>query len=226
MLGSGLTRREIPMPRSYYFAVLTVMVAPLAMAATPLQVHVEGVADQKPIPEKFALCQPNGEGKSKGGGNTRPTISWGHAPKGTRSFAVVVTDPDVPADFTDAGKEGKVVKHDAKRQLFYHWALANIPADATEIPGGPSHEAPEFGLPAKGSLEKYVDDPTQYGGPCPPWNDQRIHHYTFTVYALNVAMLDVPTEPTAAEVEAAAKKVSIAFASQTGTYTLNPALRP
>ncbi len=213
------------MPSSRYFFALIALALPFAAAATPLQVKVEDIANQKPIPEKFALCQPDGSGKSKGGENVRPTITWGHAPEGTRSFAVVVTDPDVPADFTDAGQEGKVVKEDAKRQLFYHWALADIPANVTEIPGGPSHEAPSFGTAASGSLEKYVDNPTQYGGPCPPWNDQRVHHYTFTVYALKVPALDLSPEPTAAEVEAAAKKAAIAFASQTGTYTLNPALR-
>lgn len=213
------------MMRTAPFVGLMALALPLAAAATPLQIQVEGIANQKAIPEKFALCQPDGEGKSKGADNIRPTISWGHAPKGTKAFAVVVTDPDVPADFANAGQEGKVVKEDAKRQLFYHWALADIPAEVTQIPGGPSRDAPAFGKAASGSLAKYVDNPTQYGGPCPPWNDQRVHHYTFTVYALKVPTLDVPDAPTAAEVEAAAKKAAIAFASQTGTYTLNPELR-
>lgn len=214
------------MSRFMYLAAMAALVAPFAAAATNLQVKVEGIADQQPIPEKFALCQPDGKGKSKGGENVRPTITWGHAPEDTRAFAIVVTDPDVPADFTDAGKDGKVVKHDAKRQLFYHWALADIPSNITEIAGAPSHEAPALGKAASGSLAKYVDNPTQYGGPCPPWNDERVHHYTFTVYALNTSSLKLPDDATAAQVEAAAKKAAIASASVTGTYTLNSALRP
>lgn len=211
-----------------FLAVLAAAANPLSAVAKPavsLKVQVKDIAPAQPIPEKFALCQPDGKGKSKGGENLRPTITWGHAPEDTRAFAIVVTDPDVPADFTDAGKEGKTVKDDAKRQLFYHWALADIPADVSEIPGGPSRNAPEVGVAAKGSLEKYVDNPTQYGGPCPPWNDERLHHYHFTVYALNVPTLGLTGAVTAAEVEAAAKKHALASATVTGTYTLNPALR-
>jgi hypothetical protein len=195
-------------------------------AGAAMHVTVEGITPGAPIPEKYALCRPTDDGKSKGGDNVRPTIGWSGAPSDTQSFAVVVTDPDVPADFTDAGKDGKVVKRDAKRQLFYHWALADIPATTHEIPGGPSYEAPEMGMAASGSLEKYVDNPTQYGGPCPPWNDERVHTYHFTVYALDVAQLKLPKDPTAAQVEAAAKKHAKASASVIGTYTLNKALRP
>lgn len=196
-----------------------------APAHAAMKVTVEDIAHGAPIPKKYALCQPTDDGKSKGGENTRPAIRWSGAPAATQSYAVVITDPDVPADFTDAGKDGKVVKADAKRQLFYHWALADIPASAREIPGGPSYQAPEMGVAASGSLEKYVDNPTQYGGPCPPWNDERVHQYHFTVYALNVATLPLPKDPTAAHVEAAAKKHAIASARVTGTYTLNKALQ-
>ena len=199
--------------------------AGFATPAFALQITVESIDHGKPIPEKHALCKPTEDGKSKGGENIRPTIRWSAVPKGTKSFAVVVTDPDVPADFTDAGKEGKVVPNDAKRQLFYHWALADIPASAREIAGSPAYKAPEFGIPASGSLGKYVDNPTQYGGPCPPWNDERIHHYHFTVYALDTATLSLPEAVTAAQVEALAKKHALANAAVTGTYTLNKKLR-
>lgn len=211
--------------RLFSFAA-TVAFATAALAApASLTVNVEGIArNDAPIPAKYALCQATEDGKSKGGENYRPTIRWSGAPAGTKSYAVVVKDPDVPADFTDAGKEGKVVKEDAKRQLFYHWALADIPASVQEIPGSKSYEAPDFGVKASGSLAKYVDDPTQYGGPCPPWNDERIHHYHFTVYALDVASLKLPAEATAAQVEKALESHVIGSGSVVGTYTLNQAL--
>lgn len=199
------------------------------LMATPayaaMHVTVEGITPGAPIPEKYALCKPTDDGKSKGGENLRPTISWKGAPNNTKAFAVIVTDPHVPADFADAGKEGKVIKNEAKRQLFYHWALGDIPAAVNEIPGGPSYAAPDVGVPASGSLEKYVDNPTQYGGPCPPWNDERVHQYHFTVYALDTETLELPSGATAAQVEAAAKKHALASGGVTGTYTLNKALR-
>lgn len=195
-------------------------------APKALTVSVEGLDRYSgEIPAKYALCQPTAEGKSRGGENIRPAISWSGAPASTRSFAVIVKDPDVPADFTDAGKDGKVVKNDAKRQLFYHWALADIPAGTHEIPGDKSYKAPDFGVKVRGSLEKYVDDPTQYGGPCPPWNDERVHHYHFTVYALDVATLNLPADMTATALEKAVQGHVLASGNVVGTYTLNKQLR-
>lgn len=195
-----------------------------AEAESPFTVTVEDIADGGPIPMKHALCEATPEGKSTEGENIRPAISWSGAPAETKSYALVVTDPDVPADFTDAGKDGKIVAADAKRQTFYHWALADIPAGTTNIAGGPGDKAPSFGAKATGSLSKYVKDATQYGGPCPPWNDERVHHYHFTVYALDVAKLALSANPTAHEVEAEAKKHALAEGEVVGTYTLNRTL--
>lgn len=205
----------------------TTLVASAAWAApATLNVKVDGIArNDDRIPAKYALCQPSADGKSKDGENLRPGIQWSGAPAATRSFAVVVKDPDVPADFSDAGKDGKIVQKDAKRQLFYHWALADIPAEVTKIPGDQSSNAPDFGVKASSSLEKYVADATQYGGPCPPWNDERIHHYHFTVYALDVDTLKLPMKPTAVQVEKAVEGHVLASGSVTGTYTLNPSLK-
>jgi hypothetical protein len=96
-------------------------------------------------------------------------------------------DPDVPADFTDAGKAGKVIARNAKRQDFYHYALVNIPADVTAIAGGDAAKKPAVGeqLVNDMGLNTYVAELTQYGGPCPPWNDARVHHYHFIVLALD-----------------------------------------
>lgn len=195
-------------------------------APAALNVKIDGIAQNDArIPAKYALCQPTADGRSKDGENHRPGIAWSGAPASTRSFAVIVKDPDVPADFANAGKEGKIVEKDAKRQLFYHWALADIPATVSEIPADKSSNAPDFGVKAKGSLEKYVADATQYGGPCPPWNDERIHHYHFTVYALDVDTLKLPEGPIAAQVEKALEGHVVASGSVTGTYTLNPSLK-
>ena len=64
-----------------------------------------------------------------------------------------------------------------------------------------------------------------YDGPCPPWNDERVHRYVFTLYALDVARCAL-AEPrfTGPEVRAAIEGHVLAQASISGTYTLNPAL--
>ena len=64
-----------------------------------------------------------------------------------------------------------------------------------------------------------------YDGPCPPWNDEIVHRYVFTVFALDVAKLDVEGRLTGQQLRAAMQGHVLAQASLTGTYTLNPALK-
>ena len=64
-----------------------------------------------------------------------------------------------------------------------------------------------------------------YDGPCPPWNDSILHHYIFTVYALDVERLDVKGDATPENIEAALKGHVLAEAKLMGTYTLNPRLQ-
>ena len=63
-----------------------------------------------------------------------------------------------------------------------------------------------------------------YDGPCPPWNDERMHHYTFTVYALSVPALVLPERYRVGDLRAAMAGHVLASASLTGRYTLNPAV--
>jgi Raf kinase inhibitor-like YbhB/YbcL family protein len=63
-----------------------------------------------------------------------------------------------------------------------------------------------------------------YDGPCPPWNDEILHHYVFTLYALDVARCAVEGRFTGADARAAIAGHVLAEAKLTGTYSLNPAL--
>jgi Raf kinase inhibitor-like YbhB/YbcL family protein len=63
-----------------------------------------------------------------------------------------------------------------------------------------------------------------YDGPCPPWNDAIVHHYVFTVYALDLDRLPIEGVFTGAQAIAAMQGHVVAQASITGTYTLNPRL--
>lgn len=63
-----------------------------------------------------------------------------------------------------------------------------------------------------------------YDGPCPPWNDSLIHHYVFTVFALDALSFDLPDVFGGADARAAIEGHVLASAALTGTYTLNPRL--
>lgn len=208
-----------------------------------LNLTVEGIENGQPIPAEYAVCVPTADGKSDNTGkNLRPTIYWSGVPEGTKSFAVFIMDPDVPADFTDAGKEGRVIAETAKRQDFYHYAVVNIPVEAAMLAGSNADKNPSYGteIPNDMGLNGYVPTPAAYGGPCPPWNDQRVHNYHFVVLALDkdapVNILREPIgNPKPADDPMTAKhtfgrlitsKHVLARGTVVGTYTLNPQLQP
>ena len=84
------------------------------------------------------------------GKNVSPALSWSGAPKGTKSFAVSIYDPDAP---TGSG--------------FWHWVVVNIPADATSLAKG-AGDPKAAALPV-GALQTRTDFGVPgYGGPCPP----------------------------------------------------------
>ena len=64
-----------------------------------------------------------------------------------------------------------------------------------------------------------------YDGPCPPWNDSIVHHYHFTVYALDVEQVDLEGSFTGADALAAIDGHILAKASHIGTYSMNRELR-
>jgi Raf kinase inhibitor-like YbhB/YbcL family protein len=113
------------------------------------------------------------------GGNVSPALSWKNPPAGTKSFAVMVHDPDAPT-----GGAG-----------FWHWAVVNLPASSTGLPQG-AGAADSKALP-EGARQINTDFGTPaWGGPCPPQGDKP-HRYNFTVYALKVDKLDLPANATA-----------------------------
>lgn len=159
-----------------------------------LTVGSTSIENGKPIPSKFAFCKPDGKGKTEPAENISPEIHWSGAPEGTKSFAIVVVDPDVPAKFDDANKEGKTIAEDFPRQNFYHWVQVDIPVTVTSIEEGNdtlnSFPAKYRGNPFINDFASFIKDKPAtdflgYDGPCPPFNDKRLHHYHFTVYALD-----------------------------------------
>ncbi|MCF8481143.1 MAG: YbhB/YbcL family Raf kinase inhibitor-like protein [Rhodospirillum sp.] len=114
------------------------------------------------------------------GGNVSPALSWTGAPEGTKSFALLVHDPDAPT-----GGAG-----------WWHWTVFDIPADVTGLPEGVG----KTGTLPEGAREGRTDfGSTGYGGACPPEGDSP-HRYNFTLHALDVTGLPVETDGPAAMV--------------------------
>lgn len=197
---------------------------------------------EQPIPEKFAFGAPDPVLHIRLTDNCNPHLQWSDAPEGTRSFALICVDPDVPSKPDDVNQEGKTVPASLPRTDFYHWVMVDIPPNVTEIKAGECSSGivaggkKELGGPA-GSRQG-VNDYTAwfagdadmkgtykgYDGPCPPWNDALIHRYQFALHALDVERLPLEGRFTGAQALAAMHGHVLARATVTCSYTLNPRL--
>ncbi|MCM0665956.1 YbhB/YbcL family Raf kinase inhibitor-like protein [Flavobacterium tyrosinilyticum] len=111
--------------------------------------------------ETTKIQEFNGFGCS--GENQSPQLSWKNAPKGTKSFAITMYDPDAP---TGSG--------------FWHWVVVDIPANVNEL----VTNAGTKNLVPKGAIQSVTDYGIKgFGGPCPPVG-HGYHQYIITVYAL------------------------------------------
>jgi Raf kinase inhibitor-like YbhB/YbcL family protein len=98
------------------------------------------------------------------GENVSPPLRWSEAPADTKSFVLIVDDPDAPAG------------------TFVHWVLYDLPGGSRALP-----ERVEGGDAAEGGTQGLNDfDRVGYGGPCPPGG--RPHRYVFTLYALDARL--------------------------------------
>jgi len=105
------------------------------------------------------------------GHDLAPTLAWTGAPVGTKSFALIVDDPDAPDPR-------------APKMTYVHWVLYDIPASVAELRGGATPAG------ARDGLNDWKR--TGYGGPCPPIGR---HRYYFKLYALDTTLGDLNTPP-------------------------------
>jgi len=215
--------------------------APAASAAT-LKVSVGSIKSGGMLPNKYAFCQPAAQGHTGSGPNISPAINWSKGPRGTKSYVVILNDTDSPKTNRDKmNKEGMTVPATSERQTFYHWVLVDIPAKITSLKEGEAstarvlHGKPATPAPAGGvnGLNDYTKATAAneamkgqyfgYDGPCPPWNDENMHHYHFFVYALNVKSLNMPKEFYGPDVMEAMKGKILAEGKFEAVYTQDPA---
>jgi Raf kinase inhibitor-like YbhB/YbcL family protein len=214
----------------------------LAGPAKDLSVSIGGLGINGRFADAQAFCRPAALGHVVLGADISPAVHWSAGPAGTRSFVLILQDADVPADFSTANQEGKVIAPDAPRQTVTHWVLVDIPAGATTLAAGiEGDKLTPKGKPqlvtghGRRGLNDYgrfmADNPAMagdyagYDGPCPPWNDQQLHHYTLTIYALSVDQLPVPGKVDGPAVLKAITPFILAQGSARATYSLNLAVK-
>jgi Raf kinase inhibitor-like YbhB/YbcL family protein len=155
------------------FASITAFAAALFMIAlAPASHSAEALSIQKKEDPMFQLkssaFQPEGNIPSRftcEGNDISPELAWSGAPAGTKTFALIVHDPDAP-----------------RSGGFTHWVAFNIPAGETHI----AENAPKRGQLPGGGVQGQNDGGRQgYMGPCPP---SGTHRYYFNLYALDISL--------------------------------------
>lgn len=127
-----------------------------------------------------------------------PPLAWTDAPPGTRSFALLVEDPDAPDP-------------DAPQRIWVHWLVFDIPSSVAQLP---EDAGSSEGLPAGARMGMNDWRRASYGGPCPPIGRHRYYH---RLYALDVERLDL-AHPTKAQLFEAMRSHVLATAELVGTY--------
>lgn len=215
--------------------------AVLAAGPAPLTVTLPDLESQGTLPDGSALCPPTATSSITRGRDQSPTVAWSNAPAETQSFALIMTDPDVPLDSTVLHGQ-RPIPVDAPRVTRYHWVLYNIPATLTSLPAGADGDGfVPHGKPAirtewgqrgvNANTWMFAGNPglrgtyAGYDGPCPPVNDLKPHSYIVTVYALDVGHLDAGPLMAGPQLLQAMEGHVLARGQAVGLYSRNPALR-
>ena len=126
-----------------------------------------------------------------------PPLAWSGAPSGTKTFALIVDDPDAP----DPAKPQRV---------YVHWVLHNLSAATVAL----AENASKKGLPNGAVQGKNDWGKAEYGGPCPPIGR---HRYFFKLYALDTELAGL-SSPTKGDLERAMKGHVLDSGELVGTY--------
>jgi Raf kinase inhibitor-like YbhB/YbcL family protein len=131
------------------------------------------------------------------GEDLSPPLRWSGAPDGTKSFALIVDDPDAPDPA-------------APKMVYVHWVLYNLPAGTSSLDENASRSKLPDGVIT--GINDWKN--AEWGGPCPPIGR---HRYFFKLYALDT-MLTGLSSPAKKDVENAMQGHILAQAQLMGTY--------
>lgn len=208
-----------------------------------MRIHSDSFDHGQRLAPAFAAGQVNPDGSVGLAANRNPHLAWDDAPAGTRSFALLCLDPDVPTVAEMVGKDGVEIPVAQPRCDFSHWAMVDIPADVLAIAAGSCSDgvvphgktAPDGPAGARQGLNDYTGwfaaDAGMagqwhgYDGAFPPPNDLRLHRYFFRVFALDVATLELPGPFTAADALRVMHGHVLAEAATYATYSLHPSVQ-
>lgn len=201
-----------------------------------MQLTSQSLTDGQRMPAVNAMGVPAAEG-AQPGANRSPQLRWSGAPASAKSFAVICVDLDAPTKPDDVNKPDRVVPYDLPRTDFVHWLLVDVPSSITELKEGQDAEGMTPRGKAPGKTEHGVrglNDYTSwfkgdsalegqyagYDGPWPPFNDERVHRYVFTVFALDVPTLGLSGAFTLQDAKRAMQGHVLAEASLTASYAI------
>jgi Raf kinase inhibitor-like YbhB/YbcL family protein len=157
------------------------------VAAAAFSISSPAFTEGGSIPSKFTC--------DAGPTSPSPALEWKDAPPGTKSFVLIMDDPDVPMP-----------------NGFTHWVLADIPASTKGLPEG--FQVGSVGTSANSGFRR-----PGYGGPCPPTG---AHHYHFKLSALDVDTIGVAQGASRADVEKAMAGHVLATTETVGLYQKQP----
>jgi len=197
-LGQKALRRIAELPLRCLIAGLFLL--PIyGAAARAFELSSADLKPGEPIPEKFTF---NGLGCH--GANISPELNWTNPPEGTKSFALMVHDPDAKT-----GGAG-----------IWHWVIVNIPASATSIEqGAGTSDGAKLPSGSRQINNDYLGltGSAGWGGPCPP-KDEKPHHYNFTLYAIKADKLNLPPNATGSQAGFVINRLSLGQAELAVTY--------
>jgi len=183
ILGSKTTILSL----SLLLVLIAITLAKQSVGAMTFTLTSKAFANGSPIPSVYSRCD---------GKDISPPLEWTGAPEGTKSFALIVDDPDAP-DPT------------APKITWVHWVMYNLPPTTTSLSEGVTS------LP-QGTLEAINDwKKPGYGGPSPPIG---VHRYFFKLYALDMVLPDLGSLADKATVLKAMKGHIMGEAELIGTY--------